>query len=104
MLALRQLFPKLLSSSATQEEMQRFSRVNVPTRNLRPAFKHSQARGASGKDTRRAITMPLLTGENSHGHGIRQIIKGHTPKFALAFGARMTHQQKLMEGVSNSTR
>ncbi|MGB9232863.1 MAG: hypothetical protein WCC04_00475 [Terriglobales bacterium] len=38
------------------------------------------------------------------GPGIRQIIRGHTPKFALKLGERITHEQKLMEVVSNSAR
>ena len=38
------------------------------------------------------------------GPGIRQMIKGHTPKFALKLGERITHGQKLREVVSSSAR
>jgi hypothetical protein len=38
------------------------------------------------------------------GPGIRQMVKGHTPKFALKFGERITHEQKLREDVSSSAR
>jgi hypothetical protein len=38
------------------------------------------------------------------GPGIRQIVKGHTPKFALKIGERITHDQKRREAVSSSSR
>jgi len=71
------------------------------------AYRPYYARSTSAPFSDFGSTIGNDTGMNlfrEFGPGIRQVVKSHTPKFALRFGARVTHGPKSKEVVSGSAR
>jgi len=71
------------------------------------AYRPYYARSTSAPFNDFGSTIGNDTGMNlfhEFGPGIRQMVYGHTPKFALKFGERITHSRNLKEVVSSSAR